>query len=53
MYTEFSCAKERLCTAEDAQSVTGFGGQPQSVVCPTKIMANSETQVMELPQEDC
>ena len=32
---------------EDAQSVTGFGGQVGNVAFPGKIMADSETQKLE------
>ena len=32
---------------EDAKSATGFGGQLVNVVCPRKIMADSETQELE------
>ena len=41
---ELSCATEGLCMTEDAQSVTGFGGQLGNVAFPGKIMADSETQ---------
>ena len=41
---ELSCAKERLCMTEDAQLVTGFGGQLGNVAFPAKIMADSVTQ---------
>ena len=44
---ELRCAKERLCMMEDAQSVTGFGGQVGNVAFPAKIMADSETQKLE------
>ena len=44
---ELGYAKEGLCTTEDAQSVTGFGGQFGNVVFPGKIMADSETQKLE------
>ena len=44
---ELRCAKEGLCTMEDAQSVTGFGGQVGNVAFPGKIMADSETQKFE------
>ena len=33
---------------EDAQSEAGFEGQLSKVVCPRKIMAESETQEFEL-----
>ena len=42
-----SCAKEGLCTTEDAQSETGFGGQLGNVAFPGKIMADSENQKLE------
>ena len=44
---EFRCGKEGLCTMEDAQSATGFGGQPGNVAFPGKIMEDSETQKLE------
>ena len=44
---ELRCAKEGLCTAEDAQSVTGFGGQLGNVAFPGKIMADREAQRLE------
>ena len=44
---ELRCAEEGLCTMEDAQSVTGFGGQLGNVALPGKIMADNETQKLE------
>ena len=44
---ELRCAKEGLCTMEDAQSAIGFGGQLGNVAFPGKIMADSETQNLE------
>ena len=44
---ELSWAEEGLCTTEDSQSVTGFGGQVGNVAFPGKIMADSETQKLE------
>ena len=44
---ELRCAKEGLCTTEDAQSVTAFGGQLGDVAFPGKIMADSEAQKFE------
>ena len=41
---EFRWAEERLCTTEDSQSATGFGGQVGDVTFPGKIMADSEAQ---------
>ena len=41
---ELRWAEEGLCTTEDSQSVTGFGGQVGNVVFPGKILADSETQ---------
>ena len=41
---EFGCAKEVLCTTEDAQSVAGFGDQLRYVVFPRMFMADSESQ---------
>ena len=37
---ELRCAKEGLCTMEDVQSVTGFGGQLGNVAFPGKIIAD-------------
>ena len=45
---ELRWAKEGLCTTEDSQSATGFGGQLGDVAFPGKIMADSETQKLEL-----
>ena len=39
--------EEGLCTTEDSQSATGFGGQVGNVAFPGKIMADSETQNLE------
>ena len=44
---ELSCAKEGLCTMEDAQSATGFGGQVGNVAFSGKIMADCEIQKLE------
>jgi len=44
---ELRWAEEGLCTTEDSQSVTGFGGQVGNVAFPGKIMADSETQKLE------
>ena len=44
---ELRWAEEGLCTREDAQSATGFGGQVGNVAFPGKIMADSETQKLE------
>ena len=44
---ELRWAEEGLCTTEDSQSATGFGGQVGNVVFPGKIMADSETQKLE------
>ena len=44
---ELRCAKEGLCTMEDAQSATGFVGQLGNVALPGKIMANGKTQKLE------
>ena len=44
---ELRCAKEGLCTMEDAQSTSGFGGQFLSDKWPREIMAESETQEFE------
>ena len=40
-------AEEGLYTMEDAQSVTGFGGQLGDVAFPGNIMADSEAQKLE------
>ena len=44
---ELKRAEEGLCTTEDAQSATGFGGQLGNVVFPGKIMSDGETQKLE------
>ena len=44
---ELRWAEEGLCTTEDSQSVTGFGGQLGNVAFPGKIMADGETQKLE------
>ena len=44
---ELRWAEEGLCTMEDSQSATGFGGQVGNVAFPGKIMADSETQKLE------
>ena len=44
---ELRWAEEGLCTMEDSQSVTDFGGQVGNVAFPAKIMAESETQKLE------
>ena len=44
---ELRLSKEGLCTTEDSQSVTDFGGQVGNVPFPGKIMAYSETQKLE------
>ena len=53
---ELKRAEEGLCTTEDSQSATGFGGEVANVTFPGKVMADSETQKLErkdfLP-EDC
>ena len=41
---ELRCAKKGLCTMEDAESATGFGGQVGNVAFPGKIMADIEIQ---------
>ena len=40
-------ADEGLCTMEDSQSATGFGGRVGNVTFPGKIMVDSETQKLE------
>ena len=44
---ELKWAEEGLCTMEDSESATGFGGQVGNVAFPGKIMADSETQKLE------
>ena len=44
---ELRWAEEGLCTTEDSQSATGFGGQVGNVAFPGNIMADSETQKLE------
>ena len=44
---ELRWAEEGLCTTEDSQSATGFGGQVVNVAFPGKIMADSETHKLE------
>ena len=44
---ELRWAEERLCTMEDSQLATGFGGQLENVAFPVKIMADGETQKLE------
>jgi len=44
---DFRCAKERLFTTEDAHLEAGVGGQPRSVVCQRKIIADGGTQKFE------
>ena len=39
--------EEGLCTTENSQSATGFGGEVGNVAFPGKIMADSETQKLE------
>ena len=53
---ELSCAKEILCTTEDAQSAFAFEGQLGDVAFPGKMMAESEAQIFfmkGLLQEHC
>ena len=44
---ELRWAEEGLCTTEDSQSATGFGGQVGNVAFPGKIMPDGETQKLE------
>ena len=44
---ELRWAEEGLCTTEDSQSATGFGGEVGNVTFPGKVMADSETQKLE------
>ena len=45
---ELRWAEEGFCTMEDAQSATGFGGQVGNVAFPGKIMADHETENLEI-----
>ena len=36
--------KEKHCTTENAQKVSGFGGHLGNMVCPRMIMADGEAQ---------
>ena len=45
---ELRWADEGLCTTEDSQSATGFGGQVGNVAFPGKIMADSKTQKLDI-----
>ena len=44
---ELRWAKEGLCTTEDSQVATGFGGQVGNVTFPGMIMTDSDTQKLE------
>ena len=44
---ELRWAEEGLCTMEDSQSATGFGGQVGIVAFPGKIMADIEPQKLD------
>ena len=44
---EFKRADEGLCTTEDSQTATGFGGEVGNVTFPGKVMADGETQKLE------
>ena len=44
---ELRWAEQGLCTMEDAQLATGFGGQVGNVPFPGKIMADTESQKLE------
>ena len=44
---ELRWAEEGLCTMEDVQSATGFGGQLTDMAFLGKFMADSETQKLE------
>ena len=44
---ELRSAEEGLCTTEDSQSATGFGGQVENMAFPGKIMADSEPLKLE------
>ena len=46
-WSELKRAEDRLCTTEDSQSATGFGGQVGNLAFPGKIMADGETQKLE------
>ena len=44
---QLRCDKEELCTTEDAQAASGFGGQLGDVALPGEIMADSEAENLE------
>ena len=44
---ELRWAEEGVCTKEDSQSATGFGGEVGNVAFAGKVMADSETQKLE------
>ena len=44
---ELKWAEEGLCTMEDSQSVTSFGGQLGNVAFPGKITTDGEIQKLE------
>ena len=44
---ELRWAEEGLCTMENSQSATGFGGQVGNVALPRKVMTDRETQKLE------
>ena len=44
---ELRWVEEGLCTVEESQSATGFGGQIGKVALPGNIMADSGTQKLE------
>ena len=44
---ELRRAEEGLCTTEDSQSATGFGGEVGNVTFPGKVMADCDTQKVE------
>ena len=44
---ELRWAEEGLCTTEDSQLATSFGGQVGNVAFPGKILADSETQKLD------
>ena len=47
MWSGAQVGREGLCTTEDSQSATGFGGEVGNVAFPGKVMADSETQKLE------
>ena len=42
--SEDQIGQGKSCVMKDAQSVDGFGGHLENMVCPRKIIADGETQ---------